>query len=462
MRFDFDEDFQRALLRLCQFDEHFNHRAQVYLTPEYFTTEALGWVFKVMQFHYKKYSGQLCKEMELRHYVRQSGNEVVSREAEAVMALGHNIDGSFIKDQLREFVQRNIFTKAFHEGQKVYNQKGSVDEAADLMRAAMERVAEIDFEAPKRSIFFDELEARQMRRYRFSLDPNAETYTTGVVPLDKIVNGGIHAGEVFLIMAYPKVGKTTWLINQGFFAAFLSRVPVLHVNLEGPLDEIEDKYEACFSDLVYHDVRRGEIGDKAFREMIEEYDSLRGLLVIRSFDELDVNVMHIDGELSDLKTGRGFEPKVMIVDYADLGRSRNRGAHTETDHQTDFIRDLKRLSTNRRIATWTGSQAKRPSSRGKATKEHILVSSDIADSFGKIRIVDGYGSINATPEEQKRDEWRLHWEAYRGGRASKTWRLKNNAAHMRVALHVEELALKGDRSNGRKDDFDDVADSDGL
>lgn len=462
MQFDFDEDFQRALLRLCMIDETFNHRAQTYLGPDYFTTASLGWVFRVIQDYYKRYSGAVCKEMQLRHYVRASANEIVAQEAEAVIALGHTVDAPFIKDQLREFIQRNIFTKAFHEGQTVYNRSGSVDAASDLMREAMEKISQIDFDAPKRSFFFDELEKRQMRRYQFALDPLAETYSTGIQALDKCLNGGIHAGEIFMIMAYAKVGKTTWLINQGFFAAYLSKVPVLHINLEGPIDEIEDKYEACFAELKYHDVRKGEIGDQDYRMMLEEYQQLRGLLVIRSFDELDVDVTLIDNELSELKSTYGFDPKVMIVDYLDLGRSRNKRADKETDHQTHFTRDLKRLSTNRRIATWTASQSQRPQSKGKFNKAHILTSADVADSYSKIRIVDGYGSINATVDEQKEDQWRLYWEGYRGGRVGKVWRLQNDASKVRVGIEVEELSLKGETkgkngSSSSSDEFGDVA-----
>lgn len=426
--FEFGVEFQRSFLRLLMLDEAFCHKAMTYINPGFFTVRSLGWVFASMQRYYKEY-GVRCTEIPLREAGRRE--PVYASEVEAIIAIGFVSESDYIKAQLREFVRRNLFARAHEESQTFYND-GQHAKAYDVMCEAMDKLRSIEFDAPDRSWFFDEIEGRMRRRLR--TEPTDGVYPMGIEQIDDLMNGGPKRGETHVVIGEPKIGKTIWLINQAFVATRVCRVPVLYVNLEGGTKLIEDRLDSCYSTEFYHNVRRGEITPKLYREMIDEYKALRRLMVIRTLNDWDVNILHIDAELKELES-EGFKPEVIYIDYVDLMRSRHR-VQTETAHQTDAMKDIKRLS-NRGYLVWSVCQSQRSKEKDEE-KERILRASDIADAYSKIRIADGYGSLNATKEEQIRNECRLYWEGYRDAKVGRMFRLFNDSDKMRLATKVVE------------------------
>lgn len=428
-QFAFGPEFQRALLRLAMTDPSFCHKAMEYVKPSFFTSKPLGWIFTQMRKYYREYESKMS-EMVLRECAIKDAGYAV--EVEAVINAPAT-DASFIRDQLQEFVRRNIFARSHEESQKLYND-GQHVKAYDLTCKAMDELRAVDFNVVDRSWLFEGLPARMKRRYKDARDPTDGVYPTGIDSVDDIMGGGPKRGEVHLIIAPPKFGKTIWLIDKGFVATRVARKPVLYFNLEGSTRLIEDRFDSCFSTELYTHVKRGEIRPALYNEMVEEYRQLRGLLVIRTLNEWDVTVLNFTSELKELETV-GFNPELIIIDYVDLMRSRN-DAGTETQHQMDAMRDVKRLA-NRGYCIWSACQSQRLKD-GDDEREFLLKSTSIADAYGKIRIADGYGSLNATREEREKGECRYYLENYRDASVGRVFRLHNENDRMRIAVKVEE------------------------
>ena len=431
--FDFDVEFQRRLLRMCMTDEPFCHKVMQYVTQGYFTTKPLGWIFAAFARYHEAY-GIRCTDMPMRESVRLE--PTYAAEVESVIALGEVTEEAYIKSKLEDFVRRNIFAHAHVESQKLYN-VGNHDKAYDQMCTAMDDLRLVTFEAPDRSWLFDELEQRTKRRYWNSLTPTEGVYPTGMVPVDDLMGGGPRLGELHLILGIAKAGKTTFLINRGAVTCRILREPVVHFNLEGTTNLVEDRYDSWFSQELYFNVRKGDINPALFKEMQAEYAQLRKLMVIRTLNEWDVNILHIDAELKELKA-MGHNAKFIIVDYADLMRSRNQ-AGSETEHQTNAMKDLKRLA-NRGLCIWSGCQGQRPK-EGSDEKEWILKSHKIADAYAKIRIADGYGSVNNTREERERQVSRYFFEDWRDGPVGKLFLLKNASDRMMHGVEVTPMKM---------------------
>jgi hypothetical protein len=258
-----------------------------------------------------------------------------------------------------------------------------------------------------------------------------ENFTTGIPSLDRLSEGGVKPGEIWCVLAYAKRGKTTWLINQAFGACRVHRVPTLVINMEGKGSQWADKLDACFSQELYFNVKRGQIDPRLWRDMHAEYLALRRLLVIRTRNEWDTNILDIQGELDELRA-QNFRPKMLVVDYMDLGRARDR-VDSETGHQIAFARDLKRLVVNEDMACWSAWQAQRPKSDANV-REHVITSGMVADAYAKVRVVDAFGSINATDAEWKRGSARVFWENYRDAAVNETFWITNDLARMRMAI----------------------------
>lgn len=432
--FRHEAPFQRAVLRLCMTDDAFLSKAAEHLLPEHFTTEGLGAVFKVVKQYWEQYGGRVTG-MALYQIVAAFPPERASRylpEVAAVVALGDVAEADYVCAELRDFIRKSIFAVAHREAMLLFND-GKHDDAYDAMARAQERIVGVDFEAEDRQWFFDELPARQVaRHYRTVSADNG--IMTGITDLDRLTDGGVQPGELWSVFAYAKRCKTTWLINMGFNATRVHRAPTLHIVLEGKGSQISDRYDACFGQELYSHVKRGEISASVYRMMQEDYAELRRLLVIRTLNDWDVSVLHIVAELKKLRAD-GFRPKVLIVDYMDLLRARDR-VDSETQHQLSAARDLKRLVLNEDLSAWSAWQATRPKP-GAHTREHILTSAEIADSYAKARIVDAFGSLNATDDEMLRGEMRVFFEGCRDAPINKVYHVTNDLSRMRMVTSSE-------------------------
>lgn len=440
--FTFDASFQRSILRLMMIDEGFALKVVQWVEAGHFTKESLGWIFQVLSQHWTLYQSRPTDTV-LREAVRRLPQAKALRyasEAEQVIALGTVPDAQWVKDQLAEFVKQAIFAVAHQASARPFN-AGKPVEAYDMMMKAMERIQDVDFNEVDRIWLFDELPDRQRARIRAAMDPISGRFTTGVPDLDALTDGGVHAGELWVVFAYAKRCKTTWLINQGFHATRVHRKPTVHFVLEGRGEQVAARYDACFSQELYTNVKQGRIDPQLFAQLQHEYLSLRRLMVIRTLNDWDVTILDIQRELHTLRA-LGFVPEMMITDYMDLGRARDR-CDSETQHQVSFARDLKRLHNNTGMAGWSAWQAQRPKP-GAHTKKHVLSSANVADAYAKVRIVDGWGSLNATDEEMERGEMRLFWEGHRDAPVNQIWTITNDLARMRMLKSAERYDPEAD------------------
>lgn len=434
--FSFDTGFQRAIIRLMMVDDSFMAHGLKWIEPGYFTSEVLGWMFRLTEWYWEHYQARLT-DMVLRAQVRKLPEDKAMRyqsEAERVIALGNVPESDYIKEQVAEFVKQAIFAKAHQRSAELFNADKKV-ESYDVMMRAMERVQDVSFHREDRIWFFDTLTERNRERIRGALTQYASCFSTGIRQLDDLTDGGVHLGELWAVMAYAKRGKSTWLINQGAYATRVHRQPTVHFVLEGRGQQIANRYDAWFSHELYNRIKLGDIDPDVYQRLQQEYLYLRKLLVIRTLNDWNINIFDIEKELHYLKT-QGFDPSMMIVDYMDLGRSRDR-VDSEMQHQINFSRDLKRLVNKRMMACWSAWQAQRPR-EGAHEKEHVLTSSNVADAYAKVRIVDAYGSLNATDEEMNRGEMRLFWEGHRDAPVNKLWRITNDLSRMQMITSAQE------------------------
>jgi len=428
--FLFDAAFQRAVLRLCMQDEAFCSRVMQYVLPEYFSSAPLGWIFRAFKAYWDAYQ-QRCTDMPLRqalYQVEGEKRELYALEVEHVIARVV-VEDAYIKEQLKDFIARSLFAVAHEESAKLFNASRN-DEAYDVMAKAQEKIQQVSFERIERQWFFEELQERQHLRLRAQLDISHAPFHTGIHGLDQITEGGIQKGELWSVFAYAKRCKTTWLINQGFRATRVNRRPTLHFLLEGTGEQTAARYDAAYSHELYTRVKRGDMDPALYRYYAQEAQYLKGLLVIRTCNDWDVNILRVKAELLELRA-HGFIPDMLILDYVDLMRSRER-VDSETQHQVASSRDLKRLIINENLAGWTAWQAVRPKPDAHTT-EHILTASHVADAYAKVRIVDCWGSLNATEDEMTRGEMRVFIEGHRDHAVGKTWKIQNDLSRMIMA-----------------------------
>lgn len=432
---DFGVPFQRSALRLAFDDEGFASKFYKHLGPQHFTRPPLGWIFQTGQRYFETYSRRMT-ELPLRTELSKLPEQqriAYAEEVDTLIARGPVVEDAWLREQLAEYVKFSRFMVVHADSARIFNE-GRRTEAYDLVMSEMDAMRAVDFDAVDRTWLFDDFADRQRQRSTRGLSTESEALGTGISALDALTNGGVMPGEVWAVLAPAKIGKTNWLINQGFRATRVHRFPTIHVQLEGHTHTTASRYDACFSTENYTAVKRGEINPKLYAELVWEYQQLRGLLVVRTLNDWDVSMADVLAEIREIEA-TGMNPAVLILDYADLLRSRNKRVDSETQHQIESMRDLKRLVNQRELRCWTAMQAQRPRD-GEQFRERILTSANVADAYGKVRIIDSWGSLNATVEEQQRGEMRVFWEGHRDAAVGRCWRIRNEVERMRVAVEV--------------------------
>ena len=238
-------------------------------------------------------------------------------------------------------------------------------------------------------------------------EQNKDLIPTGIVHIDLAMRGGLGRGEMGVILAPPKRGKSTVLVNLGYGAStHPAGYNVVHITLEMNRDKVARRYD---DRLMGNLVRSRAIDPEAYvAELASRVGKVvHGQLFVKEYPTRSASVADIRSFLS-IVAAQGFPPDVIIVDYADIVKPSRRLGEMRHE-QAGIYEDLRALAGEFNAALWTGSQA----NRGALDKEVITIQ-DFAESFEKSAIVDAAWAFCQTLDEKIDNECRLFGAALRG------------------------------------------------
>ncbi len=415
----FGPEWQRLFAKLLVEDDNLAQVVGPHIEPKYFELEGAQWLWATYKSHSQRYGGP-PSWMALREQARRMDPSVRDTYVLAVEQIQNTAtqDEHWVRDGAVEWVRRNVFARAWHSTRDIFNSRG-VDAAYDELMGQLAPFNEIiTGESITESWHFEELQARQARRWESQM--HSTMTGTGIPELDHLLGGGVEKGTLNLAMAYSKVGKTTWLINLGRVATRAYHRKVAHFYFEGTADQIQNRYDASFSAELYNAVKRGEMGSERYKALFDEYSYLRGLLYIRGFtDNWSYTIEDVWEALERLRRKWGWDPDVLILDYLDL--IKGRGTYrNDLDSNAAAYRDGKTLSTKRQgYAIWSAAQATKPQDDAYDTRPHVLKSPNLGGRYEKVKVADLLLSLNATLDERVAGWMRLWVEAVRDNPAGR-------------------------------------------
>lgn len=257
-----------------------------------------------------------------------------------------------------------------------------------------------------------DLESR-LARYRDPALQDADLIRTGIAHLDAMLDGGLGRGEMGVILAPPKRGKSTTLINIGFGAlTSVHRYRVAHYSLEMSQDKVASRYDdRLMGDRVAFKKTDMERYVAALEQRMKR--AVRGQLFVKDYPTRGASVSKIRSHLS-LLAARGFYPDLILVDYADIMKPERRLGEMRHE-QAGIYEDLRQLAGEYNAALWTGSQA----SRGALEKDIITIE-DFAEAFEKAAIVDAAIAFCQSNDERIERRCRLFGAALRNQEDGRT------------------------------------------
>lgn len=244
---------------------------------------------------------------------------------------------------------------------------------------------DFDAQANKAADLIGALVARQVRKAPRGLDTlciNAiDRYTelaggtrspaisTGIAPLDRVLNGGLRGSKVYGIAARPSVGKSSLARSIGLAVA-MAGVPTLLLSQEMPDDEVADCTLGQLAGIDSKALQTGKLTDQDWGSLTEAVERAARLPFYVD-DEGSLTVNQIRAKAKMIK-GCGC----VILDYLQLSSSTLKGA-TTNDQVAEISKGLKALSMTMGIPVVVLSQLNRDLEK-RADKEPQL--SDLRDS----------------------------------------------------------------------------------
>ena len=355
------------------------------ISPEFFESDANKWIVEeIIEYHteYKKVATIdyfKVKTEQLDNKLLQS--TVIDQLRHVYTSVG-NVDLEYIKDEFKSFcINQNLKTVILKSVDLL--KAGSYDRIKELVDAAMKVGVSLD-------LGHDYLEDWDER----AKDEDRDIVPTAWEVINDLMDGGLGAGELGVVVAPSGVGKT-WVLTHIGAAAVKQGLNVVHYSME-----LSEHYVGARYDTVFSNIPSNELKEKS-ETVKQKIHGLKGHLLIKYFPPKGVTVAKIKQHIEKM-TAAGNKPDVIILDYADLLLSSKSSDSTYQEQGGVYI-ELRGMGGELGIPIWTASQTNR-----SAIDSEVIEADKIADSYAKVMNADFIMSWSRKSKDKLNNTARAH------------------------------------------------------
>lgn len=221
--------------------------------------------------------------------------------------------------------------------------------------------------------------------------------------------GGLFPPQLFVVMAPPKGFKSGIMTNLA--VGYMKQgKKVYYADIENGVDDIINRIYCLLSEATYADMTENTTIE-TLRSVVKFAGLLGGDIYVNSFEMYKGTPAEVRADIERL-CSIGWEPDVVIWDYADVMRPSDRDEQRRDKRfQIQSVYgEIKNINKEFKTVSITASQVNRDSFK-KATSGM----EDIAEDVGKIANADSIWSFRQTEDEAKKDIGRMHPVVQRKG-----------------------------------------------
>lgn len=273
--------------------------------------------------------------------------------------------------------------------------------AHEKIDAAMSRLAKLgEGRTAKESVHIDEALVAYLDHLQAESEGRTRTMSTGLKHLDRMLAGGLRAGELMVIGARPKMGKTALVLTLARNLA--RRHGVLICSQEMPVNELVARNVAALGSVNLADLRRGtQIPDGAWQGVTTAAEEMRGLQLVMD-DQRALTLMDVRRKLIEARRRHGVD--VLIIDFLQLMAGEGDNRNQELDRISN---GLKALAGEFGVAVLLLSQLSREADK----RSGAPVMTDLRDSGAIEAAADIIALLfreEAHPLGERGEQWKGH------------------------------------------------------
>jgi replicative DNA helicase len=367
-------NFEEALVQSLLIDHAYAEQMIEVLDPDFFTLAPLQAIAQRLISYYNQYkkfpSLMLLEDILTKHeghcseLVRNQIRDYFSK----IKTKPLNGDGDYVKANALEFCRKQKVLSAMEKCLELAETR-NFDQIANEIQTAVHLGSERNIG----HVYDTSFEERMQEARR-------TVVATPWDPLNRIIAGGLSAGELGVILALTGVGKSHALIDLGVAAA-LAGLTVVHYTFELKETIIGKRYDARISGIAFDDLAK----NKSFVK--ECVDMVKGKIIIRKYPNRQATVANIKHHVHKLRLN-GINPDIIVVDYADIMKSSKN--YSDKRHEEEAVyEELRGLADELNVPIWTASQTNR-----SGMDVDVLTLKHIAECFNKANISDLFITMN--------------------------------------------------------------------
>ena len=356
------------------------------LDGKYTSNDAFRWIITEIREYYNQYKDIISMNVFKIKIQEIDSDLLVVNVKDVLKEVFKNMEATdldYIKDKALDFHKSQVLKDAIVKSAEILERDGDADEIKSIIDMAMQAGVE-------RNLGHDYLQDIEIR-YEES------ARVTSPTPWDivnELMQGGLGAGELGVIVAPAGIGKSWTLAAMGAYA-ISKGLNVVHYTLELNEAYVGLRYDSIFSGVESQNLKYHK------EEVMEKLYNLEGNLTIKYYPTKACTVNTLSAHLKKVTTF-GTKVDMVLVDYADIMKDTNK--HTEMRHALGSIyEDLRGLAGEMQIPIWTASQANR-----SALDEDVIEAGKIAESYAKVMVADFVMSLSRKIEDKIGNTGRFH------------------------------------------------------
>lgn len=429
----------------------FQELPQLQFTEDLLQDQTCRKLYEVASWYYTKYQNLVSSDTLKLLLDKSTKIDAASKERVFLLytELQSTIDPAdqnvkFIVDQLKDERRKDLLKETLLVSANNF-ESGKVDQALLDLKKGINKI-ELNVKEDIREGYLHESSDQRWDRYQ-DIKNNPDKFKgipIGFPSLDLTTNG-IRPGQLMVVIAGVKEGKSTFLLNAAYHAS-ITGYKVLYVSVEMPKEQIERRYDARDSGLSYSRIRDGRLApaeEKIYQECITRQKNRPGKFY--TLDAHDCSTSYLKSKLLSFP----YKFDLVIVDYLTLVKSSKAGQSSREMWQTvgDITYEIRDIARELNVPIITAAQANRDGmkeSKYKYGVENIGLSHLIsahADTLISLRLVD-------------RDELEINdvvemTAATIAVRDDKACRFTMDACFDKMLLVERQLRLTGDTTPSR-------------
>ena len=274
----------------------------------------------------------------------------------------------------------------------------------------------------------------------------AKVVPTGMPPVDKLIDGGMHRGGMGMVMGSSGHGKTA-ILGQLAVSASLQGYITAYITLEISGDEIMKRADSHNTGIPVSDIpvtKRAQLA-QALHKSYTNCSPPPAPLFVQYFPQKSASVAQVEEFVVRLREERGVTLDLLVVDYLDiLKMTGDFSKRYEALEENTAI--LRGLAGKYNMAIWTASQTNRT-----GVEKEVVGMEDMSGAYGKAFPLDLLITISQTRQERLQKVLRFHFAKNRFGPAGGIVYVDADFERMRfTALTEAEADAKGFTKKARK------------